>query len=38
MTDQEIGDDDCEDTGESILSSDIEEDDFDHQQAVLCLG
>jgi hypothetical protein len=37
-TDQEIGDDESEDTGESSLSSDIEEDDLDHQQEVLHLG
>jgi len=37
-TDQEIGDDDSEDTGESTLSSDIEGDDLDHQQEVLHLG
>jgi len=37
-TDQEIGDDDSEDTGESTLSSDIEEDNSDHQQKVLHLG
>jgi hypothetical protein len=37
-TDQEIGDDESEDTGESTLSSDIEEDDLDHQQEVLHLG
>jgi len=34
-TDQEIGDDDSEDTGESTLSSDIKEDNLDHQQEVL---
>jgi len=37
-TDQEIGADDSEDTGESTLSSDIEEDDLDHQLEVLHLG
>jgi len=37
-TDQEIGDDGSEDTGESTLSSDIEADDLDHQQEVLYLG
>jgi len=37
-SDQEIGDNESEDTGESTLSSDIEEDDFDHQQEVLPLG
>ena len=37
-TDQEIGDDESEDTGESTLSSDIEEDDLNHQQEVLHLG
>jgi len=41
-TDQDIGDGESEgeseDTGESMLSSDIEDDDFDHQQEVLLLG
>jgi len=37
-TDQEISDDDSEDTGESTLLSDIEEDDLNHQQVVLHLG
>jgi len=37
-TEQEIDDDDSEDSGESTLSSDIEEDDLDHQQEVLHLG
>ena len=37
-TDQEISDDDSEDTGESILSSNIKEDDLDHQEEVLHLG
>ena len=37
-TDQEISDDDSEDTGESTLSSDIEEHDLDNQQEVLHLG
>jgi len=37
-TDQEIGEDDSDDTGESTLSSDIEEDDLDHQPEVLHLG
>jgi hypothetical protein len=37
-TDQEIGDDESEDTGESTLSSNIEEDALDHQQEVLHLG
>src|SRR5882757_5598110 len=37
-TDQEIGDDESVDTGESTLPSDIEEDDLDHQQEVLHLG
>ena len=37
-TDQAIGDDDSEDTGESTLSSNIEEDNLDHQQEVLHLG
>jgi hypothetical protein len=37
-TNQEIGDDDSEDTGESTFSSDIEEDDLNHQQVVLHLG
>ena len=36
-TDQEFGDDDCDDTGESTLLSDIKEDDLDHQQEVLQL-
>jgi hypothetical protein len=39
---QDIGDDECEgeseDTGEITLSSDIEEDDLDHQQQVLLKG
>jgi len=38
MTDQEIGDGDSEDTGESTLSSHIEDDDLEHQQEVLHLG
>jgi len=37
-TDQELSDDDSEDTGESTLSSDIDEDDLDHQQDVVHLG
>ena len=41
-TDQDIGDGksegESEDTGESTLSSDIEEDDLDHQQEVELLG
>jgi len=37
-TDQEIGDDDSEDTIESPVSSDIEEDNLDHQQEILHLG
>jgi hypothetical protein len=37
-TDQEIGDDDSEDTGEYTLLSDIEEDNLDHQQQVLHPG
>jgi len=37
-TNQEIGEDDSEDTGESTLSSDIEEDDLDHQPEVHNLG
>jgi len=37
-TDQELGDDDHEDTRESTLSSNIEQDYFDHQQEVLHLG
>jgi hypothetical protein len=41
-TDQDIGDDESEgeseDTWETTLSSDIEEDDLDHQQQVLLLG
>jgi hypothetical protein len=36
--DQEIGDDDCEDTGESTISSDIEDDDLDYEQKVIHLG
>jgi len=40
-TGQDIEDDDgegeCEDTGETTLSSDIQEDDLDHQQQVLLL-
>jgi len=35
---QEMGDDKSEDTGESTISSDIEEDDLDDQQEVLCVG
>jgi len=37
-TNQKIGDDDIGNTGESTLSSDIKEDDLDHQQQVLHLG
>jgi len=37
-TDQEIGEDDSGDTGQSTGSSDIEEDDLDHQPEVLYLG
>jgi len=37
-TDQEIGDDESEDTGVSTISSDIEEDNLDHQQEVLDPG
>jgi len=41
-TDQDIGDGESEgeseDTGESTSSSDIKEDDLDHQQEVLLLG
>jgi len=41
-TDQDIGEGDIagesEDTGESTLSSDLEEDDLDHQQEVPLLG
>ena len=37
-TEQEIDDNDREDTGLSTLSSDIEEDNLDHQQEVLHLG
>jgi len=37
-TDQEIGDDDREDAGVCTLSSNIEEDDLDHQQEFLRLG
>ena len=36
-TDQEIADDDSEDTGESTISSDIEEDNLDHPQKFLHL-
>jgi len=36
-TDREIGENECEDLGESTLSSDIEEDDLDNQQEVLHL-
>jgi len=35
---QEIGNDESENTGESTLSSDIEDDYLDHQQEVLHLG
>ena len=37
-TDQELSDDRSEDAGESTISSDIEEDDLDHQQKVLLPG
>ena len=41
-TNQDIGDDEsegeCENTGEFTLSSDVEEDNSDHQQEVLLLG
>jgi len=37
-TDQEIDDDESEDTRESTSSSNIEEDDLDHQQEVIHLG
>jgi len=37
-TEEEIGDDDSDDTGESTLSSDIAEDYLDHQQEVLHLA
>jgi len=37
-TDLEIGDDESEDPGKSTLSSDIEEDNQDHQQEVLLQG
>jgi len=37
-TNQEIGADNSNDTGESTLSSDINEDNLDHQQEVLHLG
>jgi len=37
-TDPEIGEDESEDTGQFTVSSDIEEDDLDHQQEVLPLG
>jgi len=36
-TDQEISDEESEDPGESTMSSDIEEDNIDHQQEVLPL-
>ena len=36
-TDREISENECEDLGESTLSSDIEEDDLDNQQEVLHL-
>jgi hypothetical protein len=36
--DQEIGDDECEDTRTSSLSSAIEEDDLDHHLEVLLPG
>jgi len=36
-TDQELSEDECEDLGESTLSSDIKEDDLDNQQEVLYL-
>jgi hypothetical protein len=36
-TEQEIGNEDSEDTGESTVSSDLEEDDLHHQQEVLHL-
>ena len=38
VTNQEIEVDDSENTRESTLSSDIKDDDFDHQQQVLHLG
>jgi hypothetical protein len=38
VSDQQISDDDSEDTGESTISSEIEQDDLDHQQEVLHLG
>jgi len=37
-TDQKLSDDESEDPGESTLSSNIEEDDFDHQEEVVLLG
>jgi len=37
-TDHKIGDDESEDNGEFTSSSDIEEDNWDHQQEVLHLG
>jgi len=37
-TDQEISDDNHQGTRECTLSSDIEEDDFDHHQEVIHLG
>jgi len=37
-TNQEIGDDEWEHTGESTLPADIQEDDLDDHQKVLLLG
>jgi hypothetical protein len=37
-TDQDISDIESKDTGESTLSSNIKEDDLDHQLEVLLLG
>jgi len=37
-TGQVLSNDESEDSGESTSSSDIEEDDLDHQQEVLLLG
>lgn len=37
-TNQEIGDDDSEDNGESTISCDIEDDDLDHQRKIVHVG
>ena len=37
-TDQEIGDDESENRGQSTILSDIEKDDLDHQLEFLLLG